>query len=96
MLAAGRGHTVGLKADGTVVATGLNNYGQCDVAAWKDVVAISAGSWHTVGLLSDGTLVATGNSEAGQCDIRDWRLFGSINTLDQERVMFKDKGDCVM
>lgn len=28
-------HTVGLLTDGTVVATGRNNYGQCDVSGWK-------------------------------------------------------------
>ena len=31
------GHTVGMKSDGTVVAAGLNNYGQCDVSGWKDI-----------------------------------------------------------
>ena len=30
-VSAGYHHTVGLKADGTVVATGSNSYGQCDV-----------------------------------------------------------------
>jgi alpha-tubulin suppressor-like RCC1 family protein len=27
-------HTVGLKSDGTVVAVGLNDDGQCDVSSW--------------------------------------------------------------
>ena len=26
-----------LLSDGTVVATGLNNYGQCDVSSWKNI-----------------------------------------------------------
>lgn len=30
-------HTVGLKSDGTVVATGWNEYGQCDVSGWTDI-----------------------------------------------------------
>ena len=30
-------YTVGLKADGTVVATGWNEYGQCDVSGWTDI-----------------------------------------------------------
>ena len=34
MVAARYGHTVGLKSDGTVVAVGLNNYGQCNVGGW--------------------------------------------------------------
>ena len=28
-------HTVGLKSDGTVVAVGKNDKGQCDVSDWK-------------------------------------------------------------
>ena len=31
-------HTVGLKADGTVVAVGDNGYGQCDVDGWTDIL----------------------------------------------------------
>jgi len=34
MVAVGVLHTVGLKSDGTVVATGDNYYGQCDVGGW--------------------------------------------------------------
>ena len=33
-VSAGREHTVGLRSDGTVVATGDNGYGQCDVSGW--------------------------------------------------------------
>ena len=62
-------HTVGLKSDGTVVAVGLNNYGQCDVEGWTDIVAVSAGARHTVGLKSDGTVVAVGYKFSGQCDV---------------------------
>ena len=34
-ISAGTYHTVGLKSDGTVVATGSNEFGQCDVSDWK-------------------------------------------------------------
>jgi alpha-tubulin suppressor-like RCC1 family protein len=63
---------VGLKKDGTVVATGDNKYGQCDVSDWKNIIAISAGDLHTVGLKKDGTVVAAGDNEHGQCDVSDW------------------------
>ena len=66
-------HTVGLKSDGTVVACGVNRYGQCDLSGWTDIVAISAGDDHTVGLRSDGTVVAKGNNENGQCDVSHWK-----------------------
>ena len=37
-VAAGTFHTVGLRADGTVVAAGLNDNGQCAVYGWEDIV----------------------------------------------------------
>ena len=58
-ISAGSDSTVGLKADGTVVAVGDNEYGQCDVSDWTDIVAISVDD-HTVGLKKDGTVVAVG------------------------------------
>ena len=74
----GSGHTVGLRADGTVVAVGDNSYGQCDVSGeeWKNIVAIAAGDWHTVGLRADGTVVSTRPDAVGlylgACDVDDW------------------------
>ncbi|MCI7726790.1 MAG: protein kinase [Clostridiales bacterium] len=82
-LVVGAGHTVGLRSDGTVVAAGSNEYGQCDVSSWTDIVAVDAGYMHTVGLRSDGTVVATeitnnngdmGEREIdyGQCNVSSW------------------------
>jgi alpha-tubulin suppressor-like RCC1 family protein len=71
-VAAGYAHTVGLKADGTVVAVGHNDYGQCNVSEWTDIVQVAAGGFHTVGLKSDGTVVALGNSAHGQCNTGAW------------------------
>ena len=73
-ISAGDHHTVGLKADGTVVAAGSNYYGKCNVSGWTDIVAISAGSYHTVGLRADGTVVAVGYNGGGQCNVFGWRL----------------------
>ena len=82
------GHTVGLRADGTVVATGgvVSRYyksspssseGKCNVSSWRNIVAICASDHHTVGLKSDGTVVAThgellGDGD-GQCNVSSWR-----------------------
>lgn len=55
-----------------MVAVGCNEYGQCMVGAWRDVVAIAAGCAHTVALTADGTVVAAADNEYGQCDVRDW------------------------
>ena len=70
---AGYNHSVGLRSDGTVVATGLNSSGQCDVTEWNNIIAISAGGKHTVGLRYDGTVIAVGSNEFGQCNVSDWR-----------------------
>jgi hypothetical protein len=72
-IAAGHSYMVGLKSDGTVVATGDSKYHQCAVSSWRDIVAVSAGSIHTVGLKADGTVVATGASWNGLCDVSSWR-----------------------
>lgn len=59
-------HSVGLKSDGTVVATKFTgselNYGQCDVSDWKDIVAITAGDRYTIGLKSNGKVELAGYS----------------------------------
>ena len=36
-ISAGYAHTVGLRSDGTVVAVGNNDDGQCDVSDWTDI-----------------------------------------------------------
>ena len=61
-VAADRQNTIGLKVDGTVVAAGDNDNGQCNVSSWRDIVAVAAGVYHTVGLKADGTVVAVGKS----------------------------------
>ena len=62
-LSAGEYNTIAVRNDGTVVAVGHNEHGECDVSEWTDIVAVSAGSGHTVGLKSDGTVVAVGSGE---------------------------------
>jgi len=73
VVSVGNYHTVGLKSDGTVIAIGENEDGQCNVSDWKDIVAVFAGDYHTIGLKSDGTVIATGKNKFGQCDVSDWK-----------------------
>jgi len=50
-VAGGRIHSLGLKADGSIVAWGYNNYGQCDVPAPNtDFVAVAGGGYHSLGI----------------------------------------------
>ena len=74
IVAAGNGHTVGLKADGTVVAAGDNYYGQCEVSAWTDIVQVAAYAMRTLGLKADGTVVAAGYNSYGECNLDAWNL----------------------
>lgn len=71
-LAAGGYHTVGLKSDGTAVAAGRNDFGQCDVGGWSDITQVSAGMFHTVALRKDGTVVTAGSNDQGQRNVGNW------------------------
>lgn len=77
-IACGTGYAVGLRADGTVVAVGENNSGQCNVENWKNITAIACGWHHTVGLRADGTVVAVGENDSGQCNVEKWRDITAI------------------
>jgi twitching motility protein PilT len=57
-IAAGSSHTLGLKADGIVVAVGYNGSGQLSVSTWDSIIDVKGGSGHTVALRIDGTLRA--------------------------------------
>jgi cytosine/adenosine deaminase-related metal-dependent hydrolase len=58
--------------DGSAVAVGVDRRGQCDVGAWRDIVAVAAGSTHTLGLRADGTVVSAGSNDHGQRDVASW------------------------
>jgi hypothetical protein len=59
-VAAGRCHTLGLRADGTVVATGSNAYGQLDVSEWENVAALATSDTYTVGITREGQFLLAG------------------------------------
>ena len=71
-IAPGSQHTVGLKADGTVVAVGSNFCGQCDVEGWTDVVSIAAGPASTTGITSDGRILMAGTLPDDVWVAMDW------------------------
>lgn len=73
IVSAGRSHVVAIKQDGTVVATGRNSYGQCDVDNWNNIVQVSAGTDYTLGLKKDGTVVATGENSYEKLEVSDWK-----------------------
>ncbi len=76
MIACSYDHIVGLRADGTVVACGNNDDGQCDVSEWRNIVQVAATLGATYGLQADGTVVTTSEYE---CE--DWAGFESIGAF---------------
>lgn len=75
-IAGGEFHALFIRADGVLVASGWNNYGQLGdgsqvdrsppVSIAANVVAVSTGSAHSLFLKEDGTVWAFGNNSMGQ------------------------------
>ena len=66
-MSAGYEHTVLLRSDGSAVAFGANDDGQCDLPPLEDGVRylqVSAGDFHTVLLRTDGKAVACGSFDS--------------------------------
>ena len=72
-IAAGRGFTVAIGADGTVLAAGDNSSGQLGIAGTKNAVMVAAGTCHAAVLKKDGTVAAFGGDKQGQCRVSEWK-----------------------
>jgi alpha-tubulin suppressor-like RCC1 family protein len=95
MIAAGNYHSVGLRSDGTVLAVGNNQYGQCNIASWKDITQVAAGCEFTLGLKSNGTVVAVGDNYAHQCNVSDWTDITRIDAQENLTAGLKSDGTVV-
>jgi len=95
MVAGGAEHTLGLKSDGTVVVVGYNEYGQCNVGNWTDIIQVDGGGEHTVGVKSDGTVVAVGSNAYGQCNVGNWTDVIQVAAGRQHTVGLKSDGTVV-
>lgn len=88
-------HTVGVKANGTVVAVGDSSFCKCNVFGWRNIVAVSAGLGHTVGLKSDGTVLAVGDNKDGCCGVFYWQNIVEISAGSCHTVGLKSTGTVV-
>src|SRR5262245_21583955 len=69
-VAAGGWHCLGLKDDGSIVAWGRNNYGQCNVPAPNSgFVGVAGGEDHGLGLKANGSIAAWGDNHYGQRNV---------------------------
>ncbi len=84
-----------LRFDGTVLASGNNDFGQCNVSNWNDIYEIGVGVAHTVGLKKDETVVATGNNDYGQCNVSKWTNIKAIGAGNFHTIGLKDDGTVV-
>ena len=91
-VSAGYKNLFGLRTDGTVVATGNNESGQCNVSNWKDVITLDACYEHTVALKSDGTAYATGKNTDGRCLIENWKNLIDISAGYTHTVGLQNDG----
>ena len=87
-IAAGRYHVAGLKLDGTVVASGYNEEGQCNVGQWTDIVQVAAGYGTTLGIKSNGTVISTN----ADYDISHWRNIVQVAVLYTIPIGLDDRG----
>ena len=91
-VSAGSSHVVGLRSDGTVVATGSNEDGKCNVSGWTNIVAVSAGAYNTVGLKADGTVIVAGADGFDQCQVDDWTDIVQVVSGDSTTFGLKADG----
>ena len=95
-ISVGNAHVAALSTDGTVVATGDNQCGQCDnLRNWRNIVSVCCGAYFTVGLKTDGTVVAVGDNDHGQCDVNSWTNIIAIDAGWSCTVGLKSDGTVV-
>lgn len=71
-VAIGRCNAFGLMADGSVLVSGRDDFGQIGVVkSWRNVCKISAGINHVVAICDDGTLLSAGDSSFGKCNVQE-------------------------
>jgi hypothetical protein len=95
MVATGSRHTVGLRANSTLVAVGDNASEQCRVGNWTNIIEVAAGVAHTVGLKNNSTVLAVGDNKYGQCDVGDWEGIIQISTGNYHTVGLNDNSTAI-
>ena len=61
--------------DGTPIAWGFNQQGQCNVPAGETFIQVDAGDYHSLGLRADGTAIGWGYNQDGQASVPENETF---------------------
>ena len=71
-------HVIAVVDDGHVLSTGANNFKQCDICSWSEIVSVSAGWRNSVGLKSDGTCIVTGHDSVNNNEYDHWNNLKAV------------------
>lgn len=85
-------HSIAIKENGEIVTAGSNEYGQCNIDDWTNIVSVSAGGYHSAGLREDGTVIATG---AASERVKDWKNIVAISAGGFHTVGIKSDGSVI-
>ena len=88
----GRNHVVAVSADGTVFAGGDNDFFQCDVSHFKNIVQVAAGDSHTLGLTACGKVLSAGSNAFDECDVSDFRGISAVYAFGRDSVLVTKDG----
>ena len=94
-IAAGYEHAFALWNDGSIVAWGRNDFGQCNVPDGNDFVAIESGNYFGIALRSDGSLAAWGWNVVGQVDVPAGNDFVAISSRASHSLAMRADGSLV-
>ncbi len=92
---------VALKSDGTVLASGENREGGCQVQKWKDIYAVKTDGPFTVGLKMDGTAVSCGEESDDDppyntYDVSKWTDVVSLRFPEHDIAGVKSNGELLL
>lgn len=71
-------HVVAVRQDGTVIAKGKNDKGQCNVSNWRNVVAVACNWDSTAAVTADGRVLYAGDNSYNQAACTAWRNIKAV------------------